>query len=411
MNQASSGIVAADRKDGKVLGSPTGRALTGKRLAPHHRLTGTALLLTAIGGLMVTSASTITSLNATGSPFSIAVKQGMWTVVGLVLFGLGTRVPQTWMRRLAYPLLVGCALALIAVLVPGIGASAYGARRWIALPGLQFQPSEPAKLALVLWGADLLTRKRRLLSDPKHLLIPLLPVGLVLALLILLEPDMGTMMVLTAVLFGLFITVGASRRLLLVMSGAGAVAVAAVAVAAPYRLARLTSFVDPFADASGTGYQAVQGLYALSNGGWFGVGLGASRQKWGALPNAYTDYIFAILGEELGLAGTLSVLLLFVVFATAGTRIAIAADNMFDRLAAAGITVWVLSQAILNMGAVTSTLPITGIPLPLLSYGGSSLAVTLFAIGLLISIGRQTTSRTTLRRPSPSSRHPGAKSS
>jgi cell division protein FtsW len=338
---------------------------------------------------VVLSASSIVSFAKTGSSFTIAARQMTWLGLGLVAMIGGAVLPIRWLRRLGVAALVLSTVGLLAVLVPGIGSVQYGARRWIAVPGGQFQPSELAKLAFVLWGADLLVRKRRFLGEPLHLLIPLLPVGLLLAGLILLEPDMGTMMVLTAALFTLLVTVGAPRRILLWLTAGGLVMIALLAVAAPYRLARLTSFVNPYADASGSGYQAVQGLIALRSGGIFGVGIGASKQKWGALPNAYTDYIYAILGEELGLFGTLTVLLLLALFGYAGIRIALRAGTQYDQLIAAGITMWMMAQAILNIGAVTSVLPITGIPLPLISYGGSSLAVTLFAIGILLGVARR----------------------
>lgn len=358
-------------------------------LALYYLLIGSATALLCIGLVMVLSASSVMSYARTGSLFTIAGRQLSWTLVGLVLLVVGAALPVRTLRRLTYPLLAVSGVGLLGVLVPGIGSVQFGARRWIALPGGQFQPSELAKLALVLWGADLLVRKTKMLHRPKHLLVPLLPVGLVMAALILLEPDMGTMMVLCAALFALLVVAGAPRRIVLYLSAAGAGSVAVLAVAAPYRLARLTSFVNPFADASNTGYQAVQGLYALSGGGWFGVGLGASRQKWGALPNAYTDYIFAILGEELGLVGTLTVLAVLAVFGYASLRLAIRALSSYDQLLATGIVAWILAQAILNIGAVTSVLPITGIPLPLISYGGSSLAITLFAIGLLVGVARR----------------------
>lgn len=358
-------------------------------LAGYYLLLGATGALLCIGSVMVFSASSIVSYAKTGSSFTIATRQTTWLALGLIAMAGGALLSVAWLRRIGLVALAVSALGLMAVLVPGVGSVQYGARRWIALPGGQFQPSELAKLALVLWGADLLVRKRRLLTDTRHLLVPLLPVGLLLAALILLEPDMGTMMVLTAALFTLLVTVGAPRRILAWLAGTGVLAIGLLAVAAPYRLARLTSFVNPYADASGTGYQAVQGLYALQSGGIFGVGLGASRQKWGALPNAYTDYIYAIIGEELGLFGTLTVLVLLAVFGYAGIRIAIRASTQYDQLIAAGIVMWIIAQAILNIGAVTSVLPITGIPLPLISYGGSSLAVTLFAIGILVGVVRR----------------------
>ena len=281
-------------------------------------------------------------------------------------------------------------MLLVAVMVPGIGRSSHGATRWIDLPaGMQIQPSEPAKLALVLWGADLLTRKDKLLGDWKHVLIPLVPGTLVLVGLVMLEPDLGTTVVLVAVLLALLWVSGASGRVFggLGISLAGLAGL--LALSAPYRMARLVSFRDPFAHAAGSGYQAVHGIYALASGGWFGVGLGASREKWAYLPNAYTDYIYAIIGEELGLLGTLAVLGLFALLGYAGIRIASRSKDRFTQLAAAGVTAWLLCQALVNIGYVIGLLPVTGIPLPLVSFGGSALVPTLIALGMLLSFARR----------------------
>jgi cell division protein FtsW len=295
-------------------------------------------------------------------------------------------------RILGYPLLLASIALLLLVLVPGVGQNVSGATRWIALPGgLQIQPSEPAKLALVLWGADLLARKERRLGETKHLLIPLLPVAMVMGLLVMAQPDMGTTIVLVTIMLALLFTAGAQLRLFAKLGVFLGVSLGGLAVAEPYRMQRLTGFRHPCAEqhALSIGYQACQGLYALSSGGWFGLGLGASREKFGYLPNQYTDYIFAIIGEELGLLGTLLVLGLFALLGYAGIRIAQRCPDTFSQLAAAGVTAWLLGQALVNMGAVVGLLPITGIPLPLVSFGGSALVPTMFAIGMLISFARR----------------------
>lgn len=366
-------------------------------LTAYRLWLSSALALLAIGLTMVFSASSVSSFKLSGSFFTIVDRQVLWAAVGLLAMVVGSRCSEAAIRRMVYPLLACSMLGLFAVMVPGLGSPAQGASRWLSVGGnvLRFQPSELAKLALVLWSADVLSRKQRLLSQGKHLLIPVLPVVLLAAALVIVEPDLGTAMVITATVLGLLFFAGAPARIMCRL-GAGFVgATGLLAVLAPYRLARLTSFVHPFADASGSGYQAVQGLYALAGGGWWGVGLGASRQKWFYLPNAYTDYIYAILGEELGLVGTLAVLALYATFAYAGLLAATRAPTLFGRLIAAGVTTWLLVQAVLNMGAVTGVLPITGIPLPLLSFGGSSLAVTLFAIGLVSSVARPRPGRLT----------------
>jgi cell division protein FtsW len=279
---------------------------------------------------------------------------------------------------------------LVLVLVPGIGRNVDGATRWIPLPGgFNIQPSELGKLALVLWGADLLVRKKKLLREWKHLFVPLLPVAGLVCFLVMLEPDMGTTLATVAIVVALLWVVGTPMRYFAVFMGVLVTLAGALAVLEPYRLARLTAFLHPFNDPQGSGYQAVQGLYALSSGGWFGLGLGASREKWvGGLPNAHTDFVFAVIGEELGLLGTLAVLLLFATLTYAGIRIAKRSTDPFARLAATGVTAWLAAQSLINMGAVVGLVPITGIPLPLISFGGSALIPTLVAIGMLLSFAR-----------------------
>lgn len=367
-------------------------ALASRPQASYYLIIGATSLLLVLGLIMVLSASSVTSYTSSGSSFTIAGRQALWVVIGLPVLLVGARLPVRAYRALAYPLMFVSIVLLFAVLVPGVGQNVSGATRWIAIPGgLQLQPSEPAKLALVLWGADLLSRKEKRLHEAKHLLVPLLPVALLMAGLVMVEPDMGTTIVLMLVLLALLFTAGAQLGLFARLGfGLGGLA-GLLAVAEPYRMQRLVGFRDPCArsHALSVGYQACQGLYALSSGGWFGVGLGGSREKFGYLPNTYTDYIFAIIGEELGLLGTLLVLALFGLVAYAAIRIAQRCADRFSQLAAAGVTAWLLGQALVNMGAVVGLLPITGIPLPLVSFGGSALVPTMFAIGMLISFARQ----------------------
>jgi len=349
-------------------------------------------LLVAIGFVMVLSASSVRSYSTYGNSYTIAVKQGLFIALGIPVMWACSRIPvQVW-RRLAVPTLLIAIGLLVLVLVPGIGRNVDGAQRWIpVVGGFNLQPSEIAKLALVLWGSDLLVRKRKLLREWKHVLVPLVPVTGVIALLVMLEPDMGTTIVLMSILMALLWVVGAPFRVF-----AGIVAVvlslgSLLAVVEPYRLRRLTSFLDPCAahQRLHDGYQACQGLQALTSGGWFGLGLGASREKWaGGLPNPYTDFVYAIVGEELGLLGTLSVLLLFTTLIFAGLRIAKRTKDPFVRLAASGVTVWVAAQALVNIGTVVGLVPITGIPLPLMSFGGSALVLTMAALGMLLSFAR-----------------------
>jgi cell division protein FtsW len=278
------------------------------------------------------------------------------------------------------------------VQLPGIGMSVNGNRNWISLGGsFQIQPSEFGKLALVLWGADLLARKqdKAMLSQWKHMLVPLVPVAFMLLGLIMLGGDMGTAIILTAILFGLLWLAGAPTRLFVgVLSIAAAIGVILIKTS-PNRMARLACIgaTEPKTGVADC-WQAVHGIYALASGGIFGSGLGASVEKWGQLPEAHTDFIFAVTGEELGLAGTLSVLALFAALGYAGIRVAGRTEDPFVRYAAGGVTTWIIAQAVINIGAVLGLLPIAGVPLPLFSYGGSALLPTMFAIGLLIAFAR-----------------------
>ena len=374
---------------------PTTRvaALARPRAATHLAL-GSAGLLILLGLVMVLSASSVSSYAASGSSYSIFQKQALWFAIGLPGLFLGLRLPTRITRMFGYPLLLLAIVLLAAVLAPGIGRNVYGARRWIAAGPLQLQPSELAKVALVIAGADILARKWKRLDEMRHLLVPIVPAAVLFLLLVMAEPDMGTAAVLVVILLTLLALAGAPRRVFLAMFGGLSAAFGLLAVVEPYRLARLTSFTDPFKTASAGGYQMVQGLYAIASGGWWGLGLGASRSKWGYLPNQYTDYIFAVIGEELGLLGGLIVIALFAVFGYAGFRIAKEAREPFQQMVAGGITAWIVGQALINMCAVVGLLPVTGVPLPFVSFGGSSLIFTMFGLGVLGAVGRETAAQT-----------------
>ena len=363
-----------------------------KPLASYYLVVVSTGLLLAIGFVMVLSASSVRAYSTYGNAYAIAIKQGVFLAIGLPALWLASRVkPKVW-RALGLPLLVGSIGLLVVVLVPGIGRNVDGATRWIPAPGgFNVQPSELAKLGIVLWGSDLLVRKRKLLGDWKHLLIPLVPVVGVVAVLVMLEPDMGTTIVVGSILMALLWVVGAPARIFAGLLTVALTLGSLLAVTEPYRLERLTHFTDPCSTSQRLegGYQACQGLQALGTGGWFGLGLGASREKWsGGLPNPYTDYVYAIVGEELGLLGTLTVLVLFATLTFAGIRIAKRTKDPFSRLAATGITIWIAAQALVNMGTVVGLVPITGIPLPLISFGGSALIPTLVGLGMLLSFAR-----------------------
>lgn len=361
-------------------------------LTAYYLILGGSALITVLGLVMVYSASQITALQMSLPGSYFFRKQLLAAGIGTVLLLAASRMPVKLHRALAYPILAGAVFLMILVQVPGIGMEVNGNQNWIGVGGsFQLQPSEFGKLALVLWGADLLARKqeRRLLSQWKHMLVPLVPAAFMLLGLIMLGGDMGTAIILTAILFGLLWLAGAPTRLF-----AGVLTVAVLIGAllirtSPNRMARLTCLgaTEPQPGPVDC-WQAVHGIYALASGGIFGSGLGASVEKWGQLPEAHTDFIFAITGEELGLAGTLSVLALFAALGYAGIRVAGRTEEPFVRYAAGGVTTWITAQAVINMGAVLGLLPIAGVPLPLFSYGGSALLPTMFAIGLLIAFAR-----------------------
>ncbi|MFD9005686.1 putative lipid II flippase FtsW [Streptomyces sp. NPDC059582] len=361
-------------------------------LTAYYLILGGSLLITVLGLVMVYSASQITALQMALPGSFFFRKQFLAASIGGGLLLLASRMPVTLHRALAYPILAGAVFMMALVQVPGIGVAVNGNQNWISLGGsFQIQPSEFGKLALVLWGADLIARKqdKKLLAQWKHMLVPLVPVAFLLLGLIMLGGDMGTAIILTAILFGLLWLAGAPTRLFVgVLSIAATIGVILIKTS-PNRMARL-SCIGATEPQSGPVdcWQAVHGIYALASGGIFGSGLGASVEKWGQLPEAHTDFIFAVTGEELGLAGTLSVLALFAALGYAGIRVAGRTEDPFVRYAAGGVTTWIVAQAVINIGAVLGLLPIAGVPLPLFSYGGSALLPTMFAIGLLIAFAR-----------------------
>ncbi len=364
-----------------------GRGLLHHPRGLYYLLLGAALLLLGLGLVMVLSASSILSLKQTGSAYTLAQRQLLFAGIGIVLMLVCSRLPSTLWRRLAWPGLIVALGLLLAVLVIGVEVS--GQRNWIDIVGpFRLQPSEFAKLAVIVWSADLLARKEPVLNRWSHLLMPLLPVtGIVLGL-VLLEGDVGNTLILAMIVGGVLFAAGAPLRLFALLGGLGLLAIGLLTLAAPYRMSRFTSWLDPQADRLGDGWQVIQGQYALGTGGWWGVGLGASREKWGSLPEAHTDFIYSVIGEELGLVGTLSVLLLFGIVAFVSFRLVVVSTDLFVRLASAGVGTWIIGQAVVNVGAVLGLLPITGVPLPLVSYGGSSLIPLLMAIGMLLSFAR-----------------------
>jgi cell division protein FtsW len=356
-------------------------------LTSYYLLLGASTLLLTIGLIMVLSASSVYSYKVFGSSYHVFFKQLTWVGLALPTAYIASRLPRRFMRSLAWP-----ALILSAVLVylthTGIGFAVNGNRNWLALGPLTLQPSEIAKLAIILWCADLYARKEKLLGNWKHVLIPMVPVTGLVTGLVVMQGDLGTALVLFAIVLGMLWVVGAPARLFVGSLFTVGVLALYLATTSQERLQRLTNFADPFKDFQGAGWQPAHGLFAMSSGGILGKGIGASQQKWGSLPEAHTDFIFAVLGEELGLIGTLLVLALFLTIAYAGIRIAVRSKDPFVRYMSAGITIWVTAQMMINIAMVLALLPVIGLPLPLVSYGGSSLLPELVALGLLLSFAR-----------------------
>ena len=370
-------------------------ARTGVRRERHqmsYALLTAVLALVGIGVVMVYSASSVRSYLASSDPAAQGIQQVVWAALGLAAMLIAARVDFRALRYLAIPIYVASLALLVAVLIPAVGTESFGSRRWIVVPGIGgFQPAELAKLAICIYLAHWLDRRGR---DAHSFWNGFMPFGLLVApgfLLIALEPDLGTAGVYVITALAVFFMAGANLLYLGAIGGAVGAAAFLMISSTPYQLQRVETFLDPFRDPLGAGYNSIQALLALALGGVAGQGLGASKQKFLYLPAPSTDFIFAIIGEEWGLIGTLTVLALFVILAYQGYRIAIHAPDSFSGLLAAGITTWLVAQAFINMMVVTALMPVTGIPLPFISYGGSALTINLVAVGILLSISRETT--------------------
>lgn len=348
-------------------------------------------VLNLVGLVMVLSASSVTSIQQYGSPWHDFERQTLWLLIGTGAFFVALRVDRRRWRRVARPAMVGALGLLFLVLVPHVGVSANGASRWLGTSSLRIQPSEVAKVALIFFAADTLDRRaaRGDRGDWRYQMGPVLAVVGMLTVLVMAQPDMGSTVVIVVIGLAMVCTAGLPLKPLAAILGAAGALGMLMAVVAPYRWHRLTAFVHPFKDASNTGFQSVQGLFALGAGKLTGDGIGTSLASWGYLPNAPTDFIFAVIGEETGLVGTLLLTGLFLALGIVGVRIACGARDRFSGLVAAGIVAYLVGQAVINIGAVVGLLPVTGVPLPFVSFGGSSLVVTLFAAGVLGNIARR----------------------
>ncbi len=354
-----------------------------------------AAALTTLGLTMILSAGSVSAVEGYGTSFWYFNRQVIGAVAGAIALVAFWRIPYGIWRKLALPMVLLLVPLMLLTLHSTAGSSLYGAARWIQVGPITVQPSELMKFAMVALAAAIVVKKWDKLDEPMHIIVPLvLPVMLVVSGLVLLQRDLGTTVILCAAVFGVLFAAGVRLRYLVIGGSAGTMAAFLLIFGEAYRRTRFVdAFLDPWSDPKGAGFQLIQGLIALGSGGWTGVGLAASRQKWDYVSNAHSDFIFAIIGEELGFLGTLAVIVVFGVFLLAGIRIAVAAPDRYGKLLAAGITSWIGVQTLVNLGGVTGLLPITGVPLPFLSFGNTALVITLAAVGVLASIARQSARR------------------
>jgi cell division protein FtsW len=356
-------------------------------LTSLHLILGVFGLLTLFGLVMVLSASSVESFTADGSSYSVFTRQLMFCVPGLLLFWAGLRISPRTLRALAPAALIAGAVALVAVLL--VGDVRNGSRSWFVMGSFSVQPSEAVKVALTVWGAHVLVARRAVMHRWKYALSPIVPVAVVLLTLLVLQPDLGMTVSLGIVVIALLFFAGAPMRLMLALTVGALGGAVVLALSASYRLSRISAFLSPESvDPLKAGFQSNQALYSLADGGLFGVGLGQGRAKWSYLPNAHNDFIFAIIGEELGFLGAFAVLALFATLAYTGLRIAFRNTDPWLKLVVATSTTWLVAQAAINISYVVGLLPVTGLQLPLISSGGTSLVVTMFVFGILANAAR-----------------------
>ncbi len=385
---------------GSTLDSWLGRPDASSKLAgvqrerhePEYMIVLAVIALTAIGILMVYSSSGLRSYMSAGDTFSVVGPQLLWAVLGVIAMVVMMNVDYRWLRLVSIPFYVVAVGLLILVLLPGVGIRVGGSARWLQVgPMPALHPAEVAKLALIVYLAHWFARKGFAVKGIRSGTLPFLLVVAPIVALVVREPDLGTTGVIVLTALTVFYVAGANLWQFALMLPAGLAALVAVILANPYQLNRVRAFLDPWSDPNGIGYHTIQGLMALGLGGPIGQGLGASRQAAGLyLPNASNDFIFAVIGEEFGLLGGLVVICLFALLAYQGVRVALSAPDTFGGLLAAGITAWLTFQALINIGVVVALLPITGITLPFISAGGSSLTISFAAVGILLSVSRET---------------------
>ncbi len=361
----------------------------GRKGHPDWILLGSIIMLLGIGVVMVYSSSAVKGYLYYNDPYHYFKADLIWVAIGLAAMFLCMRLDLNFLRKWAKTALYVALGLLVMVKIPGLGREVNGATRWIGLGPLSIQPSEVIKLSMVLVMAHILAKNPHQVQSFRRGVLPILGLLALVAGLIMLQPDLGTTLVIAGTTFCMLIAAGARTKHLLTLGGSGLGLVIAAIAAAPYRMRRILAFLDPWADPSGKGYQTIQALLALGPGGLFGLGLGQSRQKFLYLPENHTDFIFAMIGEELGFVGAGIVVLLFFLFAWRGYKVAMNVNDTFLGLMAVGLTSMVSLQAMVNMGVVSGMLPVTGITLPFLSYGGTSLVFTMLGVGVLLNISCQ----------------------
>lgn len=348
----------------------------------------TVLALTAIGLIMVFSASPTMALKL-GDTYYYLKRHILYLLLGFAALYFGLKIDLEILRKWSLPIFILSLAVLLLVFIPGVGKRISGALRWIDLVFFSFQPSELIKFTMVLFLADLLSRRREYMRDFFLGLVPPLILVAVVSAIIVKQPDLGTAIAIASTALVMLFAAGASIGHLVSVSVVGLASALGLSVSSPYRLQRLTAYLDPWQDPQGVGFHIIQSLLAVGSGGLFGTGLGASRQKFFYLPQQFTDFIFAILCEELGFIGGAGVIALFVIFAVRGFRIALTAGDDFAFLLAVGLVSWLTLQALINMLVVVGLVPTTGIPLPFISYGGTATIMGLFAAGILLNISAQ----------------------
>ncbi len=354
----------------------------------NYVLLGSVIILSLFGLLMVYSASNIWAEYKFNDPFKFVKNQGLFFIVGLFLMNVISKINYQYYQKWAKVFLIGCVVLLILVLIPGIGTVRNGSRSWFGIGSFGIQPSEFTKLALIIFSAKYLTKNEKKMSNIKKGVLPLLGLALMIFGLIMLQPDFGTGMILVMTTIGLLFVSGVPFKFFLKIGVAGLIGIVGLIIAAPYRLKRILSFLNPWSDPLGSGFQIIQSLYAIGPGGLLGFGLGNSRQKHFYLPEPQTDFIFSIISEEFGFLGVIIITTLFFIIIYQGFKIAKKANDLFGKYLAFGITFSLAFQCILNLSVVTGLMPITGITLPFVSYGGSSLLITMMGMGILLNISR-----------------------